>query len=65
VIKLLLGAAVAAGAYYWFVMRRSDSAVDRVRDAVSGVGESLAGAAGTARSAAEDAAERVRDVTRS
>ena len=63
--KLLLGAAVAAGAYYWFYGRRSDGAVDRVQDAVGDVAEALTSAAGAARSAGEDAAERVRDATRS
>src|SRR5688572_11299080 len=64
-LKLLLGAAVAAGAYYWFVARRSDTAVDRLREAAGGAGDALAGAAGAARSAAEEAAGRARDAARS
>jgi hypothetical protein len=59
-LKLLLGAAVAAVAYYWFRVRRADTPADRLHDAARGVGDAFAGAASTARSAAEDAADHVR-----
>ena len=60
-LKFLLGAAVAAGAYYWYRVRGSDGTVDRLHGALRGAGESIADAASTARSATEDAAGRVRD----
>ena len=64
-IKLLLLAGAVAGAgYYWFYVRRPDSAVDRIREAASTAGERIGEAAGAARSAAGDAAERVMDATR-
>ena len=61
---LLLAGAVAGAGYYWFYVRRSDSAVDRILDAANTAGERIGEAAGAARSAAGDAAERVRDAAR-
>jgi hypothetical protein len=63
-IKLVLLAAAAGLGYYWFYVRRPDTAVDRIRDAASAAGERIGEAAGAARSAAGDAAERVMDATR-